>query len=79
MPPLSPKIKIFGDPNAHFAVQRYAFLSTYANLNTKLFIFQNYGTFNRMKVKGEKGKVKGERRKEQKKGVPIDLTHPQVI
>jgi hypothetical protein len=71
MPPLSPKIKIFGDPNAHFAVQRYAFLSTYANLNMKLFIFQNYATFIRMKVKGKKGKEKGA-----KKGVPIDLTHP---
>ena len=33
----------------------------------------------RIDEEGEKGKVKSERRKEQKKGVPIDLTHPQVI
>lgn len=43
----------------NLGVQRYAFLSTYANLNMKLFIFQNYGTFIRMKVKGEKGKEEG--------------------
>ena len=52
---------MFFFPKNNLGLQNYSFLSTYANLNTKLFIFQNYETFNRMKVKRE-------RRKEQKKG-----------
>jgi hypothetical protein len=42
MPPLSPKIKIFGDPNANFAVQRYAKILIYANFGawkTTFFLY----------------------------------------
>ena len=35
----------------NLGLQSYSFLFTYANLNMKLFIFQNYGTFIRRKGK----------------------------